>query len=165
MRAVLGWLERHLVTADAVYGVILYAALVGVISDKSHPSLEVLVLSVLSLLVFWGAHVYAGTIANHGVRDGRVITIGAAFHDAVLHTSGMLYAAILPSIPLAIAIFGVLKDDDAASISMLVVVVQLAIIGYDSFAQRKSPIIIRILGAIGTGLFGFVMVILNLLVH
>jgi hypothetical protein len=165
MRAVLGWVERRLVTADAIYGLILYAALVGVISDKSHPSLEVLILSVLSLLVFWGAHVYAATIAGHGVRDGAVITVGAALHDAVWHTSGMLYAAILPSVPLVIAVFGALKDDDAANLSMLVVVVQLAVIGYDSFTQRRSPIIIRILGAIGTGLFGLLMVILNLIVH
>jgi predicted anti-sigma-YlaC factor YlaD len=125
----------------------------------------VLVLSYLTLLVFGGAHVYAGTIANHGVRDGKLITLGAAFNDAIHHTSGMLYAAVLPSVPLIVAVFGGLKDDDAASISMLVVVVQLAIIGYDSFTQRRSPIVIRILGAIGTGLFGFVMVILNLLVH
>jgi hypothetical protein len=165
MRAALGWVGRHLVTADAVYGVILYSALIAVVSEKENHSLEVFVVSFLSLVVFWGAHVYAGTIANHVVRDGREITLGAAFHEAVNHTSGMLYAAVLPSIPLIIGAFHGLSDNDAASISMLIVVVQLALIGYQSFAQRKSRIVVRIFGAIGTALFGLIMVILNYIVH
>ncbi len=165
MRAVLGWVKRRLVTADAVYGVILYSALIAVVSTSHTDSLEVFLVSFFSLVVFWGAHVYAGTIANHGVRDGREIPLGAAFREAVAHASGMLYAAVLPSVPLIVGSFHAITDDDAVSLSLLVVFVQLGVIGYQSFAQRRSRIVVRILGALGTALFGLLMIILNTIVH
>lgn len=164
MRA-LRWVRRHLVTSDAVYGVILYAALIAVVSTSHTHPLEVFLVSFASLVVFWGAHVYAGTIANHGVQDGKEIAIRRAFREAVGHASGMLYAAILPSVPLFLGVAHLLSDDDAVDISLIVVVVLLGIMGYQSFSERKSKMVVRIFGAIGTGLFGLLMIILNTIVH
>jgi hypothetical protein len=159
------WVRVHLVTADAVYGLILYAALIAVVSTDHTHTVEVFLVSFFSLLVFWGAHVYAGTIANHGVRDGEEIRMGRAFRDAVGHASGMLYAAVLPSIPLIIGAFGGLSDDNAVDLSLTVVLVLLGLLGYQSFAQRRARIVVRIFGALGTAAFGLVMIILNTIVH
>jgi hypothetical protein len=161
----LHWVRQRLVTSDAVYGVILYAALIAVVSTSHTHPLEVFLVSFASLVVFWAAHVYAGTIANHGVQDGEETPIRRAFREAVGHASGMLYAAVLPSIPLILGVAGLLKDDDAVDLSLVVVVVQLGLMGYQSFAQRKSKIVVRIFGAIGTALFGLLMIILNTIVH
>jgi hypothetical protein len=159
------WLRERFVTPDAVYGLILYAALMGAVSDDDSDSLEVLIFSGISLIVFWGAHVFAGTIASHGVREGRVTTLSHATSLAIKHSSGMLYAAILPSLVLLLGVFHVLGTDDAVSVALLVAMIVLGVLGYQAFSQRGSHVMIRILGALGTALFGFLMIVLNIAVH
>jgi predicted anti-sigma-YlaC factor YlaD len=159
------WVRDHFVTADAVYGLILYAAIVGAVSDDDSDSLEVLIFSVVSLFIFWGAHVFAGTIATHGVKGGTETTLGHAIARSIGHSAGMLYAAILPSFVLLLGVFQVLGTDDAVSLALLVAMVILGVLGYQAFAQRGSPVIVRILGAVGTALFGLLMIVLNIAVH
>ena len=154
------WVRTRLVTPDAVYGLILYTALIGGVSDGDHNALEVLLLSGASLLIFWGAHVYAGTLAGHGTSGFRKSLWGA-----MKHSSGMLYASILPSIPLVLASFSLISADDGSDYALLIAMVVLGLLCYKAFAARKSPIFVRILGGIGTALFGFLMIILNLIVH
>src|SRR4051794_21352263 len=81
---------HRFVTAEAVYGLVLYAAVVAAASDESSEpdasdatlvlndttvtipdALGVLLWVVLSMIVFWAAHVFAHAVAGHGVRDGR----------------------------------------------------------------------------------------------
>jgi hypothetical protein len=159
------WMHEHFVTADAVYGLILYSALVGGVSNSDTNSLEVLVISAVSLLIFWGAHVFASTIANHGVKDGAEITLGQATLHAFKHSSGMLYAAVLPSIPLVVGAFGLVSTDDAVSYSLLIAMIVLGVLGYQAFAQRGAKMGRRIWGGIGTAFFGFLMIVLNVAVH
>jgi hypothetical protein len=158
-------MHEHFVTPDAVYGLILYAALIGAVSDDDSNSLEVLIFSGISLVVFWGAHVFAGTIAGHGVKDGTEVRLGRATARAIGHSSGMLYAAILPSIVLLLGVFKVLSTDDAVSLALLAAMIVLGVLGYNAFAQRGSHVIVRILGAIGTAMFGLLMIVLNIAVH
>lgn len=155
------WVREHFVTADAVYGVILYSALIAGVSDDHSDSLEVLVFSAASLIIFWGAHVFAGTVANHGAEHG----LGAAIRHSLGHSSGMLYAAILPSLPLLVGVFHLLTSDDAVNLALLVATIVLGVLGYYAFSQRKRHVMIRILGGLGTALFGFLMILLNIIVH
>jgi hypothetical protein len=159
------WMRDRFVTPDAVYGLILYAAIVGAVSDDDSDSVEVLVFSVISLVIFWGAHVFAATIASHGVKGGHEVTLGSAVARSVRHSSGMLYAAILPSLVLLLGVFHVLDTDDAVSLALLAAMVVLGVLGYQAFAQRGSHVIVRVLGALGTALFGLFMIILNIAVH
>ena len=164
MRA-LRWIGSQLVSADAIYGLILFAALVAVVSTDHSDAWEVFWVSGVSLLVFCAAHVYARTIANHGVSDGRETGLGRAFRHAMLDSSGMIFASVLPAIPLALGIAHVLSDDASVIDSLLVVLVILAVLGYLSFAQRRARIVVRIFGALGTALFGLLIIILNAIVH
>ena len=159
------WMQQHFVTPDAVYGLILYSALIAGISDDDSNSLEVLLIAAFSLLVFWGAHVFASTIAGHGVKDGKEITLGQATRRAFGRSSGMLYAAILPSIPLIFGAFSLISTDDAVSLSLLLAMIVLGVLGYQAFASRGSNVAVRIWGAISTAFFGFLMIILNIAVH
>jgi hypothetical protein len=165
MRAVIGWVKRRLVTADAVYGLILYAALLAVVSVGHVDALEVLLVSFFSLVVFWAAHVYAGTIANHGMRDGIEIPLARAFRESIAHASGMLYAAVLPSIVLVLGSLHVLTTNNSVSYALVVVLLMLAALGYQSFAARRAKMVVRIFGALGTAAFGLVMIVLNTIVH
>ena len=153
--------RSRLVTPDAVYGLILFSALIGAVDDDDSEALEVIIISVTSLLVFWGVHVFAGTIAAHGADTG----LGAAFRRAVGHSMGMLYAAILPTLVLLLGVFHVMSADDSVGLALFVAMVLLGILGYSAFAQRRSHVAIRILGALGTALFGAIMIVLNIAVH
>ncbi|MEP6481163.1 MAG: hypothetical protein ABJA94_04060 [Rhodoglobus sp.] len=155
------WVREHFVTADAVYGLILYSALVAGVSDDHSSSLEVLGLSVASLVIFWGAHVFAGTVAGHGAE----VSLGASLRRSFGHSSGMLYAAILPSLALLLGVFNLISADDAVNLALLVGTVVLGLLGFYAFSQRKRGIIIRILGGLGTAMFGLLMIVLNVVVH
>ena len=156
-----GWVRDRLVSADAVYGLILYSALIAAISDKDANALNVLIGAGLTLVVFWGAHVFAGAITGHGAER----PLGQATREAIGHSSGMLLASIVPSVPLIVGVFGVIRTDDAVSSSLLIAMVILGVIGYRAFAERKRPIIVRILGGLGAAMFGFLVILLNILVH
>lgn len=159
------WIRERLVNPEAVYGLILYSALIGGVSTEDSSSLEVLVVSVFSLVIFWGAHVFARTIASHGVADGMETSLRAATRLGFVESSGMLYAAILPTLPILLGVAKVMSTDDAVSLSLLVAMIVLGVLGYQSFAQRQARVITRILGALGTAFFGLLMIILNIIVH
>lgn len=155
------WAGARLVTVDAIYGLILYAALIAAVSDEESHPVEVLFVSVFSLVIFWGAHVYAGTIVNHVGNSPLHVAIGKAMR----HSSGMLVAAILPSVPLVLGAFGVLNDDDSVDYALLIVTVLLAVLGYVALKIRGANIAVRILGGIGSALFGTLIIALNAAVH
>jgi hypothetical protein len=159
------WVASRFGSPSAVYGTILYSALIAVVSTDHTDALEVLVVSVFSLIVLWGAHVYAETVAGHGVKDGTVIRLRTSFREGIAKSSGMLYAAIAPSLLLVLGVFHILRTDDAVSFSLLVATAVLGVLGFIAFTQRRSPIIIRILGALGTAFFGTIMILLNMAVH
>ncbi|CAN5475921.1 hypothetical protein BH10ACT7_BH10ACT7_17770 [soil metagenome] len=154
------WTRANLLTPDAVYGLILYSAVIAAVSDEDSNSIEILLFSVITLVIFWMAHVFAGTVAGHGdvrLRD--------AFRRSLGHSSGMLWAAILPSVPLILGAAHVMKTDDATSLALLVAMIVLGVLGYRSFAVRQAPVIVRVLGALGTAFFGMLIIILNYIVH
>jgi len=158
------WLRDHLVTADAVYGLILYSALLVVLVDD-HDAAETFLTSSVTLIVFWAAHVYAGTIATHRGPDGKPQSMRRAFVHTITHVSGMLYASIIPAVLVLLGVFGVWGKEESVDNALDVVVLLLGVLGYFSFAQRGAKIWVRILGAIGTALFGVVIIILNAIVH
>lgn len=155
------WLSARFVTVDAIYGLILYAALIAAVSDEEAHSFEVLLVSVLSLVIFWGAHVYAGTIVNH-VSNTPLHT---AIWRAMRHSGGMLWAAVIPSIPLVLGAFKVIADDDAVDLALFIATIVLGILGYVALTKRGARMVVRIFGAIGSALFGTLIIALNAAVH
>lgn len=154
-------LRTRLVTPDAVYGTILYAALIAALADEDENEIVVLVWSAITLIVFWTAHVFAGVLAGHG----RELALGPAVRRSLAHSSGMLYAAIPPTIPLVLGAFGVLSTEEAEDLALLIATVLLGIIGATALAERGWRWWACVLGGIGTAFFGGIMIVLNALVH
>lgn len=154
-------LRARVVTPDAVYGTILYSALIAALAGEDENAFEVLLWSVITLLVFWSAHVFAGVLAGHG----REHALGHAVRRSLAHSSGMLYAAIPPTVPLVLGVFGLLATEDAEDLALLIATVLLGIIGATALAERGKRWWVCLLGGIGTALFGAVMILLNALVH
>ena len=178
-------LRDRVVTADAVYGTILFAALIAVSSDAENAGdglpgdqsgvhvtiqpgeqvdvLQVLLVSLGTLLVFWIAHVYARTIAGHGVRQGEDVRLGASFRRALAHSNGMLWSAIPATVVLILGIVGVLPD--APDWSLMVNIVVLGFLGYQALSERRRAVPIRILGGVVTALLGLIIIIIDIAVH
>lgn len=154
------WLRERFASPEAVYGLILYSALIAAVSDDETDSADVLITAVVTLLIFYLAHVFATTLASHGERG-----FGKAVAHAIHHSSGMLYASIPPTIPLLAGAIGRIDADDAVGLSLIVASLVLGVLGYSAYAQRGAPVWLRLLGAVGTMVFGFVVFTLNALVH
>lgn len=158
---VLQRVRERVVTPDAVYGLILFSALIGAIDDDDSEALEVLLVSVASLVIFWAAHVFAGAVAAHGAQAG----LSVALRRSVSHSAGMLYAAILPCLVLLLGVFHVMTADEAVDLALLTATAVLGLLGYSAFALRRSHVAIRILGGLGTAAFGLLLIVLNIVVH
>lgn len=158
-------IRREFATAEAVYGTILVAGLILAIAVHEEPSLGVFWGTIGTVLVFWAAHVYAATVAHHG-RDGDgVVTLRAAFRRALRQSNGLLVAAVVPLLLIYLGVVDLLDDDDAVDAALWSAVAILGVLGYLAFQERGSRLWMRVLGALGTALFGIVIIFINALVH
>jgi hypothetical protein len=123
-------------------------------------------LSVLgTVIVFWLAHVYAGTVAAHGVIEGDETTLGTALKQALLRSMGFLTSALIPCSVLLIGALRVIPDVLAMWVALWLGVVVLGVLGYSAFALRGSSWPVRILGTLGTAALGVAMILLKALIH
>lgn len=154
-------------TEAAVYGTILVSGLVAVSSAHGETSAVVLLTVAVTVLVFWGAHVYAGTVARLGERASSAETVGvrAAFGQSVRHSFGMLSSAAVPALILLAGTTRLIPDELANDVALWSGVVILAFLGYVAFLRRGSSPLVRIAGALGTASFGVVFVVLKAIVH
>jgi len=181
-------MRDRVVSADAIYGTILFAALIGA-SGGEHSTngegdgipgdasfhgialhfgdsainrgavLDTLLLAGVTLVVFWLAHVYARTVAGHGEAKSVRLALGEALEES----SGMLIAAVPPTLVLLLGAAGVLPD--ASDWSLVLAVAVLGVLGWQSFAERGTGVLGRIVGAIVSALLGLALMILNASVH
>lgn len=155
-----GWLRSVFGGPSAVYGLILYSALIAGVSDESTDSLEVLIVSLFSLIIFFIAHVFAHTLSDHGDHGFR-----AALAGGIGESAGMLYAAIPSTLVLIAGATTHMDADDAVGLALLVATLVLGTLGYSAYAQRGAGHFVRIVGAIGTAFLGLLIMILNYAVH
>jgi hypothetical protein len=175
---------RRFVTPEAVYGLVLYAAIVAAASDETDPgdatdptlvwnestitisdSVGVLIWVALSIIVFWAAHVFAHAVADHGVRNGRPVTVAKATRDAFHHSSGMLYAPIVPTIALIMGALGIIPDPAAIEASLWISVAVLGVLGYLAFVAKRAPWFVSVLGGLATAVLGLLIILLNAVMH
>lgn len=153
----------HLATEQGVYGVILVAGLVVV--SGSEPALTAFVTVVTTVIVFWAAHVYAGTVAHHRNVGGRMISLTESFVAALRPSWGLLISALIPAAILLLGVTKAIPDDAAQWAALWVCVGVLAILGFVAFRRRGSRLAVCLLGSVGTAAFGLIMVALKVLLH
>ena len=89
-----------------------------------------------TVLVFWAAHVYAGTVARHGLEDGRVIGLREAFRASLRRSLGLVASAMIPSFILLLGATKAVDDTVALWVALWVGVLVLAVLGWIAFARR-----------------------------
>ncbi|MFF1876328.1 hypothetical protein [Leifsonia sp. NPDC058230] len=153
------------ITEESVYGTILVSGMVVAVGSYGASSWQVFLSVFGTVVVFWAAHVYAGTIAGHGVFEGDDTTLGTAFRRAVRRSAGFLTSALPPSIILLIGALEIVPDLVAIWAALWLGVLILAILGYAVFALRGKHWTICALGALGTAAFGLAMIFLKAVIH
>ena len=153
------------VTEESVYGTLLVSGMIVVSGTYGASSWATFVSVLGTVIVFWVAHVYAGTVAGHGVTEGAEVTLKTAFRRSLRRSMGFLTSALIPSFLLLIGALRVIPDVIAIWLALWVGVVILGALGYRAFALRGSEWPVRILGSLGTAALGIAMILLKALIH
>lgn len=153
------------VTEESVYGVVLVSGMIVVAGGYGSTSLQTFFSVVGTVVVFWAVHIYAGTVAGHGVIDGDQTTLTTAFQHSVRRSLGFLLSALLPCAVLLLGALRVVDDSWAIWTALWLGVVILAVLGFSAFTVRGSPWPMRIVGALGTAAFGVAMIALKVIIH
>ena len=160
---------RSVATEPAIYGVVLVAGLVVVVGESAEASWDVFAKVFLTLLVFWAAHVYAGTVAHLGDEPSSDIRLGIrvlrAGREAVVHSWTMLLTSMLPLVVLLLGHSGLLSDQDAVWGALWASVVLLGVLGYVKVSAWSTSPWVRLTSAGVTSALGLLLVLLKSWVH
>jgi hypothetical protein len=149
---------------SAIYGVVLVSSLIA-IGWRENTDLEVLGFTLGAVIVFWLAHVYAGTVSREETGSPRWRAIFAAARTSAAGSAGMLLAMILPTIFLILATVDVLDEYVAYYLALWVGALVLAVIGWWTAARRGGHWAWRLLSAVMTASLGLFVIWLGSLVH
>ncbi|HMH59015.1 MAG TPA: hypothetical protein VK537_07520 [Galbitalea sp.] len=159
-----GSLWWFLVRPQVIYGTIIVSAVI-VAADDNDPDLEVVALTVSTIVIVWIAHVFSELVAGEHTVTNPPTPFRRVLSHAMKHAVGLLISAVLPLVTLLIGVAGLLPNHVAYLAALGVAVLSLAVLGWFVFAHRGNPWPIRLLGALGTALMGAIVVALNALVH
>ena len=159
---------KLIMSEPAIHGVVLVAGMVEILSATAEASWDLLVKVLATLVVFWTAHVYAGTVSHlgdeyHGDTPARV-RVAKATRLSIDHSWGLLMAGVIPLMVLTLGALEVITDRNAIWGTMWMAVAVLGVLGWlgvSSWTRRTSP---RLLGALTTALLGLALVALKALV-
>lgn len=155
---------RVLMTEESVYGLILVSGMIVVSNSLVGTSLNALATVVVTVVVFFLAHVYAGTIARLAADEGHG-DLGISLRAAVHHSRGLLAVALLPLAVLLLGVTGLIDDEASIWAALAVDVVALGALGWIAVARWSANLWARLASALITACFGMVVMVLKVLIH
>lgn len=153
---------RVLMTEEAIYGLILVSGMIVVSAGGT--SLNALVTVGITVLVFFAAHVYAGTLGRLAATDGHA-GLRASLRASARQSSGMLVAAVAPLVVLLLGTTQLIDDDTALWAALIVNTLVLGALGWIAVARWSTHWWPRLLSALLTAAFGGVLIILKAVIH
>lgn len=155
---------RILISEESIYGLILISGMIVVSNTLTGTSINALITVMVTVVVFFAAHVYAGTIAgmakDHTRGDLRVSLV-AALH----HSEGMLLVAIAPIAVLLLGVSRVIDDEVAIWAALIIDTLILGVLGWFAVARWTPRFWPRMASALITAAFGGILVALKALIH
>jgi hypothetical protein len=152
-------------TEESVYGVILVSGMIVVAGGHGESSWTVFWTVLVTVIVFWAAHVYAGTVARHGLDHDRMIGLGEAFRISFRRSLGLLASAMIPSFILLLGSTRAIPDVYAVWTALWAGVIVLAVLGWIAFTRRAASWPVRVAGSLATAAFGVAMIVLKAFIH
>lgn len=155
---------RVMQSEEAIYGLILVSGMIVVSNSLVGTSANALITVVVTVVVFFIAHVYAGSLARLAATEGA-----AGFFPSVRasarHSIGMLVAAVPPLVILLLGTTRVFPDDTAIWAALIVDTVLLGILGWFAVARWTKHVWPRFVSALITATFGLVLIALKAFIH
>ncbi|HZA82491.1 MAG TPA: hypothetical protein VFC13_13645 [Actinomycetes bacterium] len=149
-------------SAGAIYGTIAAMAVIaGTAADPGHG--KALGLTIASLLVFWVAHVYAHALAHH-LRGARRLD-WSAVRAAMVEEWSLLQGPVPLLLLLALGELGVLEERQAVRLALWLGVVELVTWAVLYARRQRWPWLTALTAGAVNGLFGVVIVVLEVVVH
>lgn len=148
----------------AIYGLILATSLIAVSREYIAENAGVTAITVVvTAVVFWLAHVYAGVLALE-LRERHFPTRGEI--RAILDKEWpLVQAGILPTIILLLGPLGLLADETAQDVALAACLMELALTGVVAArAGGASGVLVAVSGAISLS-FGVAVIALKVFVH
>lgn len=160
---------RSPATETVIDGVLLGAGLVFIVGDAAETSWGALAKVVATVVVFWGARVYADSVAHLGDAPEADLPLGQRIANAVRaaagHDWGMLLGAALPLSVLLLGRGRLLDDGRAVWAVLWLAVVVLGVLGYLKVASWTSSRWARLAGGAATAALGLALVLLKTVLH
>jgi hypothetical protein len=153
-----------MMSEEAIYGLILVTGMIVLSNSIAGTSLNALITVVVTVLVFFAAHVYAGTIAHLATQHGHG-DVGISLRAAAWRSLGMLVASVIPIVILLLGVSHVIDDDTAIWTALIVDTVMLGILGWAAIARWSTRFWVRLASALITAAFGGVLALLKAFVH
>lgn len=153
---------RVLMTEEAIYGLILVSGMIVVSAGGT--SLSALITVAVTVIVFYAAHVYAGTLGRLAATDGHA-GLRASLKASARQSSGMLVASVAPLVVLLLGTTHVIQDDTALWFALIVNTLILGTLGWIAVARWSTHWWPRLLSALLTAAFGGVLIVLKAVIH
>lgn len=155
---------RILMSEEAIYGLILVSGMIVVSYNLTGTSLSALVTVVVTVIVFFFAHVYAGTLARLAATDGKA-GLPESLKGAVHHSLGMLLISLAPVSVLLLGVTRIVPDDSAVWFALFIDTLALGVLGWLAVAKWTRHWWLRLASALTTAAFGGVLVLLKAFIH
>lgn len=151
-------------TEESIYGLILLSGMILVSGMHNDASWKVLITVIVTVVVFWIAHVYAGTLARFSgtLGGGNLLHAVTA---SMKRSRGLLVSAVLPIIVLTLGAIDVIPDKSAIWAALWVNTLVLGVLGYIGVARWSTNVWWRLASAATTALFGGFVIILKAFTH
>ncbi|MDQ2699106.1 MAG: hypothetical protein M3Y46_09960 [Actinomycetota bacterium] len=156
-------LGRILMSEESIYGLILVSGMIVVSKNIVGTSLNALLTVIVTVIVFFAAHVYAGTLARLAVSPH--VALGASLRAAARHSEGMLLVSLIPIAVLVLGVTRAVDDDLAIWSALLIDTVLLGVLGWVAVSRWTRRFWPRLWGALITAGFGVVIIVLKVFVH
>ncbi|WP_292846380.1 hypothetical protein [Microbacterium sp.] len=154
---------RILMSEEAVYGLILVSGMIVVSNSVVGTSANALLSVVITVIVFFAAHVYAGTLARLAADEHSDLRSSVA--AAARHSEGLLLVALLPIAVLLLGVTHLIDDEVAIWAALLVDTVVLGALGWIAVAKWTPRFWPRLASALITAAFGLVITALKAVIH
>ena len=157
-------LGRILMSEEAIYGLILVSGMIVVSGSAHGSSLDAFITVLVTVVVFFAAHVYAGTLGRLAATDGHA-GLRASLMAAVHQSSGMLLASVPPLVILLLGATRVIDDSTTLWAALIVNTALLGVLGWIAVARWSTHWVPRLLSAVTTAAFGGALIILKAVIH
>jgi hypothetical protein len=157
-------LSRMLMSEEAVYGLILVSGMIVVSGSAESNAVNAFITVAVTVLVFFAAHVYAGTLGRLAASNGHA-GLRASLRGSMRQSSGMLLAAVVPLVILLLGATDVVADSTALWTALFVNTVLLGALGWVAVSRWSTHWAPRLLSALITAAFGGVLIVLKAVIH